>query len=306
MHPGSEFDRKPAIVPTSSAAPAGRRQPKKGTEEDTKPLLPPKHDPASHRLQVIQTGFRTVVGFKGGDLPPEHFVGQYLAELQELIEDHGCRDLRFDLSGLSMVPSGFLGILKTLGNRGVHTSVCHASATVREVFELANFAHCLRSQHVPGEIATEKRPTTMTVDAPRAAETVSNAATATTTAIPKAEWMGSLFTVERAANAIIVGIRSNNSYSLTQLQAEAQAIAHKLEDPSIRHLVIDLNGVSYVSSEVIGIVVSLGNTIKKAGGKAAVCRVSMHMRDMLLSIGLLRAWPQCPTREAAVIAVNRP
>jgi anti-anti-sigma factor len=73
----------------------------------------------------------------------------------------------------------------------------------------------------------------------------------------------------------------------------------------VRHLVIDLGGTNSVGSEVIGVLVGLANRVKQAGGKAAICRVSMHLHDMLTSVGLLKTWPHCPTRESAVILVNR-
>ena len=97
----------------------------------------------------------------------------------------------------------------------------------------------------------------------------------------------------------------SGTYRAPQLHAEAAALDRKLDDPAVRHLVIDLGGTNSVGSEVIGVLVNLAGKVKAAGGKAAICRVSMHMHDMLTSVGLLKTFPHCPTREAAVILVNR-
>lgn len=91
------------------------------------------------RLQVIQFGHHTVVGFGGQDLPAEHALGRYLSEITELIEEGDCRELTFDLSGVTSVPSGFLGVMASVLKMGVAVTVRHASPEVREVLALTNF-----------------------------------------------------------------------------------------------------------------------------------------------------------------------
>jgi anti-sigma B factor antagonist len=91
------------------------------------------------RLQVLEQGPRTVIRFGGGDLPPEHVLGQYLTEIYELIESSGCRELSFDLSGVTAIPSGFLGVLASVLKKGVTVSVKNPSREVRDVLTLTNF-----------------------------------------------------------------------------------------------------------------------------------------------------------------------
>jgi anti-sigma B factor antagonist len=93
----------------------------------------------SGRLQVLEPGFRTVVGFGGVDLPPEHVLGQYLEEIYELIDTTGCRELCFDLTGVSAIPSGFLGLLASVMKKRVAVSIKNPSREVREVLALTNF-----------------------------------------------------------------------------------------------------------------------------------------------------------------------
>lgn len=95
--------------------------------------------PAHSRLEVIELGPRTVVGFGGDDLPPEHALGRYLSEIYELIASSGCRELTFDLAGVTLVPSGFLGVMASVMKKGVAVSVKNPSREVREVLALTNF-----------------------------------------------------------------------------------------------------------------------------------------------------------------------
>jgi anti-sigma B factor antagonist len=91
------------------------------------------------RLRILELGPGTVVGFGGADLPPEHVLGQYLTEIYELIESSGCRELTFDLSGVTAIPSGFLGVMASVLKKGVAVSIKNPSREIREVLALTNF-----------------------------------------------------------------------------------------------------------------------------------------------------------------------
>ena len=99
---------------------------------------PPMTELAS-RLQVLQTEPVLVIGFGGQDLPPEHALGRYLGEIGTLLDRTGCREMAFEMEGVVMVPSGFLGVLASIVKRGVVVSVRHPSADVRDVLELTHF-----------------------------------------------------------------------------------------------------------------------------------------------------------------------
>ncbi|HET6326504.1 MAG TPA: STAS domain-containing protein [Planctomycetaceae bacterium] len=96
------------------------------------------------RLQIIELGPRTVIGFGGSDLPPEHVLGQYLSEIIELIETSQCAELCFDLAGVTAIPSGFLGVLASVLKKGVAISVQNPSQEVREVLALTNFDRLIK------------------------------------------------------------------------------------------------------------------------------------------------------------------
>jgi hypothetical protein len=126
--------RELAVASFRSTEPAKNALPDSDTEG------PGKIDKNTRgRLHIVEVGPRTVIGFGGVDLPPEHILGQYLSEIYELIETSGCRELSFDLSGVTAVPSGFLGVLASVLKKGVALSVKNPSREVREVLALTNF-----------------------------------------------------------------------------------------------------------------------------------------------------------------------
>ncbi len=121
-------------------APGGERATALRGESKAAPAAP---DLAS-RLQVLATDPVVVIGFGGRDLPPEHALGRYLGEIGELIDRTGCRELAFDMQGVVMVPSGFLGVIASITKRGVAVSVRHPSADVLDVLELTHFDQIIK------------------------------------------------------------------------------------------------------------------------------------------------------------------
>jgi anti-anti-sigma regulatory factor len=64
------------------------------------------------------------------------------------IERQQCRQFVFDMSGVSSVPSGFLGVITSILNRGVQISVSNSSTEIREVLALTNLDRRVRFEHV--------------------------------------------------------------------------------------------------------------------------------------------------------------
>lgn len=90
-------------------------------------------DPAV--LEVYQTGPLTVVGFGGKQILHDITIAPVHDEILKLVEDHDCKDLAFDLTGVKFVPSGLLGILASLRKRNIQVHVYNPSDDVRDVLE---------------------------------------------------------------------------------------------------------------------------------------------------------------------------
>lgn len=89
-----------------------------------------------HVLKVYQTGELTVVGFGGKDVPDEVCIAAYRDQLFELVEQNNCKVLAFDLTGVTLVPSGMLGVLTSLRTKVDRIELYNPSADVREVLEM--------------------------------------------------------------------------------------------------------------------------------------------------------------------------
>ncbi len=89
-------------------------------------------------LQVYEAGTLTVVGFGGLQIIDQVNVANCREELTSLIKEHDCKTLAFDLTGIRLVPSGFLGLMASMRDLGVEVQVYNPSADVREVLEITH------------------------------------------------------------------------------------------------------------------------------------------------------------------------
>jgi anti-sigma B factor antagonist len=103
---------------------------------------------APRRLRLQPSGDRTVVGFVGGDVPPDYALCRELSRLTNLIDQKECREFVFDMAGVSSVPSGFLGVLTSLLNRGGQISVSNSSSELREILAITNLDRRVRYEPV--------------------------------------------------------------------------------------------------------------------------------------------------------------
>ena len=105
-------------------------------------------------LHVYQSGELTVVGFGGVDVPGEVSVAAYRDQLYELIDQCDCKAIAFDLTGVTMMPSGMLGLMASLNNRGLTVELFNASVDVRDVLEVTGLDRLLHLRETrPGDNA---------------------------------------------------------------------------------------------------------------------------------------------------------
>lgn len=79
-----------------------------------------------------------------------------------------------------------------------------------------------------------------------------------------------------------------------------------LNEPGMRHLLMDFSQFEYFGSTFVGILVRLARKARSNKGEAALCHLSSNMRDMMKTLMLLEnskidfAFTSFPTREAAL------
>ena len=87
-------------------------------------------------LKIYQTGELTVIGFGGQDVPDEVCIAAYREQLFQLVKEHNCKVLAFDLTGVTLVPSGMLGVLTSLRSKVQKIELSNPSVDVREVLHM--------------------------------------------------------------------------------------------------------------------------------------------------------------------------
>ena len=65
-------------------------------------------------LKVYSVGKTTVLGFDGQKVPSEFNVAHYRSAITDLLIANECNTVAFDLTGVTLVPSGMLGLLASL------------------------------------------------------------------------------------------------------------------------------------------------------------------------------------------------
>lgn len=99
-------------------------------------------------LEVYQAGPLTVVGFGGRPIIHDINVAPVHDQLLALIDEHDCRQLAFDLTGVRFVPSGLLGIFASLRKKNVEVHVYNPSDDVRDVLETTNLTQLIHVHEV--------------------------------------------------------------------------------------------------------------------------------------------------------------
>jgi anti-anti-sigma factor len=87
-------------------------------------------------LDVYAAGRLTVVGFGGYDVLDHVNVDDLRAEIEILLSGGKCEALAFDLTGVTFVPSGLLGLLASLKDHNIQVLVFNPSEDIREVLEI--------------------------------------------------------------------------------------------------------------------------------------------------------------------------
>ncbi|MBS0203054.1 MAG: STAS domain-containing protein [Planctomycetes bacterium] len=87
-------------------------------------------------LEVYEVGELTVIGFGGRELLDRLSMAECRKELNQLIQENGCKSLAFDLTGVRLVPSGMLGLLCSFRRQGINVYLYNPSQDVREVLEI--------------------------------------------------------------------------------------------------------------------------------------------------------------------------
>lgn len=99
-------------------------------------------------LEVYHPGELTVIGFGGREILDDLNLAECRDELVELIREHFCRVLAFDLTGVRLIPSGFLGLLASIRRLDVEVHLYNPCDDIREVLEITKLDQVLQLHEV--------------------------------------------------------------------------------------------------------------------------------------------------------------
>lgn len=89
-------------------------------------------------LNVYEVGRTTVVGFGDREILDNINLALCREELVQLLQKANARTLGFDLTGVRLIPSGFLGLMASVRGLGVEVHLYNPSPDVREVLSTTN------------------------------------------------------------------------------------------------------------------------------------------------------------------------
>ena len=102
-------------------------------------------------LRVYSVGETTVLGFGGQDVPSEFNAAHYRSAITDLLLANKCSIVAFDLTGVSLVPSGMLGLLvslKKLDGLEPRVQLFNPSKDVEEVLQITKLNTLIEVHHV--------------------------------------------------------------------------------------------------------------------------------------------------------------
>jgi anti-anti-sigma factor len=99
-------------------------------------------------LDIYQAGELSVIGFGGQEVLDRIDLGECRDELSKLIDNHNCRTMAIDLTGVKVMPSGMLGLLSSIHRQGVEVRIYNACRDIREVVEITRLDQILKLHDV--------------------------------------------------------------------------------------------------------------------------------------------------------------
>lgn len=105
-------------------------------------------DDATPILEVYQVGPTTIVGFGGRDVLDTVNIAVCRDEIIALIQKVKCDVLAFDLTGVTLLPSGLLGLLTSITRMDVDVHLYNPSEDIQDVLETTKLNTLMEVHHV--------------------------------------------------------------------------------------------------------------------------------------------------------------
>ena len=114
-----------------------------------------------------------------------------------------------------------------------------------------------------------------------------------------------LFAVERLADTLVVTpLADLGEIEYHRDESEAGHVHGLMNDPSVKHLVLDFQRTTYFGSSALVFFVRLWTRLRSRNGRMAFCNLSPQEEEILKLTNLDSLWPICGSREEAMHTVG--
>ena len=114
-----------------------------------------------------------------------------------------------------------------------------------------------------------------------------------------------IFVAETVGDTLIVIPQGDaTGFRYADLHNESNIVHHRLDDPAIQNLIVDLSQMETIGSTVISVIVKLLRKVSNKGGQARMCAASENTCEVLDTMNICKLWPYFATREQALQAIQ--
>jgi hypothetical protein len=100
-------------------------------------------------LSLEHSGWQISIVFNYKDMPDETRVFRYRSQLRDFVRRTNCKSLRFDLTGIKVLPSRMLGFFILLKNEGHDIELVNLAQGVQDIFRITRLGPLFRIRDSP-------------------------------------------------------------------------------------------------------------------------------------------------------------
>ena len=116
---------------------------------------------------------------------------------------------------------------------------------------------------------------------------------------------GKFVRIDKQGDAVVVApLFTFASFTEADLAAEWKAVQHEIDDPEVKHVIVDLGEIPYFGSTVLEWMVQMWKRAKAKGGSLATCNCSKIGREVLHAARFDTLWKSFETRDEALKSVG--
>ena len=115
----------------------------------------------------------------------------------------------------------------------------------------------------------------------------------------------SILPIEQIGDTVVITPRKDlNELAFEQIELEAKHALELLDGTQTKNVVLDFCYTDYFGSTALSFFVKLHKQVRELQGAMAFCNLSDHGREILNITKLDTLWPNCDSREEAILSIE--